>query len=84
MNTKSCKYSCEICTKFYSSSNSLWNHNKKYHNTIIDKSPNTSVKSLLETDKCPKTYPCKVCNKIYYNKNSRWSHKQKCKMVVTS
>ena len=26
---------CIVCNKYYTSRQSLWNHNKKYHNTII-------------------------------------------------
>lgn len=37
MSEKSCLYICNICNKSYSSNNSLWNHNKKYHTEITVK-----------------------------------------------
>jgi len=48
-------YHCEECKKGYSSYQSYWNHNKKFHNTLsLKKSDNGLTKtenSLIETDK---------------------------------
>ena len=32
----SLKYNCNICNKFYASTNSLWNHNNKFHKNKDD------------------------------------------------
>jgi hypothetical protein len=59
-------FSCDICKKNYSSYQSLWIHNKKFH-----KSP---VENIV------KTYNCRICSKIYNNVKSRWSHEKICKV----
>jgi len=71
------EYRCNNCNKNYSSYQSLWIHNKKFHNNSCLKKPDESVKSPIKFDE--KQYNCRFCNKIYTNKNSRWSHEQKCK-----
>jgi hypothetical protein len=69
-------YTCKICIKEYKTYQTLWNHNKKFHNdNIIIESPKKSNESPA------KIYNCKFCNKIYNKKNSRWSHEQKCSKI---
>jgi len=77
MSEKSCKYRCNICNKYYSSSNSLWNHNKKYHNTnIIPDNTNIILDNTLDN-----TYKCRYCNKVFVNYQNRWKHETKvCKI----
>jgi hypothetical protein len=79
-------YRCTICNKNYKSYQSLWNHNKKFHNNENTNSPLKFDNCPLKFDNCPlnidksqKIYSCKICNKSYNNKNSKWSHEQKCK-----
>jgi hypothetical protein len=31
-------HTCEICSKFYKSYHSYWNHNKRYHKSIVPES----------------------------------------------
>lgn len=79
MLKKDCRYECKVCEKFYSSSNSLWNHNKKFH------SENNTKKSTSGQPKATsgqlykiKKYNCKYCNKEYLIKQSKWKHEKKC------
>jgi hypothetical protein len=81
MNEKDRKYVCNICNKTYSSSSSLWNHNKKYH---INISTNINFSSTnINFPSTNKTYNCKFCNKSYNILQSRWKHEQSCKTNKT-
>jgi hypothetical protein len=44
-------YECKICSKDYSSYQSLWNHNKKFHNTNVVPSGNIIEFSVIDTEK---------------------------------
>jgi hypothetical protein len=59
-------FSCDICKKNYSSYQSLWIHNKKFHKNPVE-------------NHVVKTYNCRICCKIYNNVKSRWSHEKMCK-----
>jgi hypothetical protein len=82
-------YKCIKCNKIYSGYQSLWIHNKKFHNNKsnngLDNGLNRSVNGLIQPDnkiiKSNKQYPCRTCNKIYTTKQSRWSHEKKCKNI---
>jgi len=77
-NNKSFKeYTCEICNKKYSSYQSLWIHNKKYH---ITKSKHENKPESKHSGKHNETveYKCNNCNKIYKHKQSKWRHEKKC------
>jgi hypothetical protein len=71
------EYHCNICNKLYSSYQSLWIHNKKFHN---NNGPKKSEKSEKQSENAI-VYPCRKCEKIYHKKNSRWSHEQVCKNI---
>ena len=60
-------FNCESCNKKYSSYQSLWIHNKKYHNT-------KSNKKLASND----IIKCKFCNKIYKHSSSKSRHEVLC------
>jgi hypothetical protein len=63
------EYYCEVCNKFYSTKNSLWNHKKKYHEgRKVHKSINKKV--ILS---------CLYCNKKFVNKSNMNRHKKICK-----
>ena len=74
------EYKCNICNKLYSSYQSLWIHNKKFHN------PNVSIKEI-NVSKIGQTVSikksglnCKFCNKIFSTPQNRWKHENKvCK-----
>ena len=81
MLKKDCRYECKVCEKFYSSSNSLWNHNKKFH------SENNTKKSTSGQPKATsgqlykiKKYNCKYCNKERKTQRSVNAHQPLCKL----
>ena len=59
MGDKSGRYRCNVCNKNYSSANSLWNHNKKFHTNTVVECCTTEV--LCGTTK----YACRLCNKKF-------------------
>ena len=72
-------YKCNVCNKIYSSYQSLWIHNKKYHNTI---NINTS-----KTHQTPQILPqqilnCKYCLKNLSRKDNLKRHEQTCNQKV--
>jgi len=82
---ESIDYKCKICIKHYKTYQTLWKHNKKFHNnnptetkhtisqnTVIDK-PNDQSKKI-------QLYKCQYCNNNYKHFQSRWKHEQKCKI----
>jgi DNA-directed RNA polymerase subunit RPC12/RpoP len=82
------EYICTICKKNYASYQSLWIHNKKFHNEILEKMLNTSkniyiIKSkvILNDKLTSKKYKCNICNNEFNSRQSKWYHEKKCKNV---
>jgi hypothetical protein len=79
------EYRCNVCKKQYSSYQSLWIHNKRYHNpsvvTIQQKINNNQPSNqpkINQQDNIAKL-TCKACNRVFSFVQSRWRHEQKCK-----
>ena len=84
---KSIEYRCLICDKNYKTYQTLWKHNKKFHNNnncnsipIVSESipivsESIPIVSIINIDK----NTCKICNKKYSSPQNRWKHEQKCK-----
>ena len=73
MNTE--KYNCNNCNKKYSNYNSLWTHNKTFHNGIkIEKTVVEEKIKVIDTTE----YGCRVCNKTYKHKQTRCRHEKTC------
>ena len=72
-------YTCTICKKEYSSYQSLWIHNKKFHTSDNKPSDKPNKPSDKPSDKpdCKK-YQCSKCNTIFMHYQSRWKHEKKC------
>ena len=66
---------CEKCNKEYSSYQSLWNHNKKFHNKLC--LPKKKA-CLPEKESLNKLFICNLCKKEYDNRNSKYKHQKKC------
>ena len=70
------EYLCNICdNKKYSSYQSLWIHNKKFHDKILTKSSLIVQETLLN-----KSLICENCNKVFKNRSTKCMHKKKCKV----
>jgi len=68
------EYKCKICIKVYSSYQSLWIHNKKYHNS----DPQITTKSTIIPTEKPQNI-CLYCNKNFSRNDSRYRHEKSCK-----
>lgn len=75
------EYKCNICNKKYSSYQSLWIHNKKYHTLKQknDSQPNSHNNHVYPNEK---TYKCTKCNKNFSCYQNRWRHEKNCKIKV--
>ena len=87
------RYSCKLCNKIYSSANSLWNHNNKFHksNAIIMQSSSNHNAIILQSsnnhnsiinqpiDKLELNKICKYCKKKFSHRNNKWRHQKICK-----
>jgi hypothetical protein len=74
-------YECNICKKDYSSYQSLWIHNKKFHNETISQlstNNNNIITNNNNTNQSSSNYNCSYCNNTYVHYQSRWKHEQKC------
>lgn len=58
------QFYCSICDKTYSYRQSLFQHNKTFHQPV-----NTNNNKI---------YKCEKCNKEYKHKQSCWRHKKTC------
>ena len=75
------EYKCILCNKDYSSYQSLWIHNKKYHKTKT-KDNNTNTQSENKKVKSEKKFTCRFCNHMFTRKNNMVVHiKEKCKLA---
>ncbi len=93
-NSNQCNI-CVICNKKYSSRQSLWNHNNKFHKqNLTNHNPNDdynvhSQENSVQNDnhfnnhtKNPKVYSCKNCHKQFSKFQNRWRHEKKCNNFV--
>lgn len=71
------EYKCKKCNKSYASYQSLWIHNKKFHNNMSTVIPviTTENYSLIEP-KQKKVYTCEYCNKQFTRRNNMNNHKE--------
>ena len=81
------EYICNNCNKQYSSYQSLWIHNKKYHSDIIVNSnskvtqlynKSNPITNIESTENNVNNYSCKYCSKKFKYKQGKWKHEQKC------
>ena len=82
------EFKCIPCNKTYKSYQSLWNHNKKFHNTIkvvdntistiiAQKNTNTAHESTIDEPTIKNK--CKYCNHIFTRSTSLKRHYNVCK-----
>ncbi len=84
------KFKCVICSKYYKSYKSLWNHKKRYHSNISSNIPilspdipiispqinNESIQNIRKID----NKKCDYCNKILSSYKNLHRHRQTCKL----
>jgi hypothetical protein len=80
-------HSCNICNKMYASYKSLWNHNKKFHNTgshnVVIGSHSGSHSVVISEQNSNNLLSCKYCNILFQNRSNRWRHEKSCKTNKT-
>ena len=69
------EYKCNDCKKSYSSYQSLWIHNKKFHKDRNQCSGNIVVSSESK-------YLCQYCNKNFKDRSNKHKHEKKCKNKI--
>ena len=72
------EYKCNICNKLYSSYQSLWIHNKKFHHHIVVICGTMDVNCGTN-----KTYDCLFCKKKFNDRSNRLKHQKICKNKVS-
>ena len=85
-------FHCKTCKKYYSSYQSLWIHNKKFHNKITltsSKLPQESSKLPQESSKLPQelienNLICIYCNKHYSRLDNIKRHYNTCKKNINN
>ena len=77
------EHNCHICNKMYSSYQSLWIHNKKYHSTKKHNNPQNSTSnpqnSTSNPPKSTNNLSCKYCDKLFSRSDSLNRHFNSCK-----
>ncbi len=84
------EYRCDICDKKYSSYQSLWIHNKKFHNNVNNGCCTLSGTSAVlcggfcgsssgVNEKNNKKKLCKFCNKMFNDRSNKYKHEKICK-----
>jgi len=81
---------CKICNKTYSSYQSLWNHNKKFHTLESTNLPPKPTNLPPKTTNLPpkttfvpiQNIQCNYCNKIFSRNDSLKRHLKICKLKI--
>ncbi len=62
-------FECKTCNKNYKSYNSLGNHNRKFHQSILTSLnvAKTSLNIAKTSENSKMNYNCRLCNKFYNN-----------------
>ena len=78
---KSIEYRCLICDKDYKTYQTLWKHNKKFHNNEKIICQDMSSKCQDVSSKC-QVIVCENCNKQFNTRQAKSLHKKKCKIFT--
>lgn len=71
------EYICNICNKNYSSYQSLWSHNKKFHSQVMTGANTNNLQLIVKQEN--KNTLCGFCKIELSNRQGRWRHEKKCK-----
>ncbi len=75
------EYECTICNKHYKTYQTLWKHNKQFHDINSKKCKKMSSNNSLMSSKCQlvqNKIRCEICNKEFNTRQAKSSHKKKC------
>jgi hypothetical protein len=76
------EYKCNVCNKIYSSYQSLWIHNKKYHPIIAPIAHVSTASTHNSGLQVLNNHNCKFCNKNFSRNYCVTRHEQTCKQKV--
>lgn len=85
------EYICKICNKKYSSYQSLWIHNKKFHtvpvmdNTIKEVYNSTNIVIVCNTNELvvqKKIYVCLFCRRNFNDRSNKAKHQHICEIKI--
>lgn len=77
---ESIEHICKICNKKYKSYQSLWKHNKKFHNTLNPQPTQINSNNYSHNPQPKKKiYSCSFCNKILSRVDNLKRHEKSCK-----
>jgi hypothetical protein len=83
-------YECKKCNKIYKTYQTLWKHNKIFHNNnVIIHNDNVSIitndVSINKNNVSINKNECIYCNKIFKSRQNKWEHQTKhCKDKIKS
>ncbi len=80
------EYRCDKCDKKYSSYQSLWIHNKKFHNNDVVLGGDNVVPcgdNVVQQNKTNQLLQCIYCKRYFNDRSNKWKHEQKCKEKIT-
>ena len=72
------EYRCNICNKQYSSYQSLWIHNKKFHKKDNSETNHSIIIAQSLHNQKP-IQKCTFCDKTFSHYNNKWRHEKTCK-----
>ena len=78
------EYRCNKCNKDYSSYQSLWIHNKKFHTIVSSKLPQTPSLLPQKSSNIPEIIICSFCNKQFSRKDNLKRHEKSCKNKINT
>ena len=77
---ESIEYKCKVCNKQYKTYQTLWKHNKKFHNpNTNNNNHNTTINQSNIVINQSKN-ECNYCKKMFSHYNNKWRHEKKCKI----
>jgi len=84
MSKKDHEYRCNVCNKDYSTYNTLWVHNKKFHNNNVLNVKNGvfNVKINVKNVKINKSLTCDICNTVFNSRGAKSIHKKNVKIIL--
>ena len=68
------EFECKVCNKKYSSYQSIWNHNKRYHTQDEPKTTQQVIRNDSNNN-----ITCEYCKKEFTRKNNMIRHQKTCK-----
>ena len=79
------EYKCYKCNKYYKTYQTLWKHNKEFHddkNTTVQ-NVQLNVQNVQSNVQLNKSLTCEICNKVFNSRSSKSMHKKNCNNKIS-